>query len=59
MEKVVISGQDMQNVDFYLREAREYGLEVEIVSYALKYMKQDCTIGIVEALSLASAEWIK
>lgn len=59
MEKVIVTGQDMRSVDFYLREAREWGLEVEIVSYALKYMKEDPSICIIEALSLASAEWIK
>ncbi len=58
MEKVTITEQDMHSVDFYLREARDYGVEVEVVSYALKYVKQDPTIGIVEALSLASEEWI-
>ena len=59
MEIVTVTGQDMQSVEFYLHEAREHGLDVEIVAYALKYIKQDSTIGIVEALSLASAEWIK
>ena len=59
MSKVKITEDDLQSVEFYLTEARNHGLIVEVTAWALKFMKEDSSISIQEAMALASSEWIK
>lgn len=51
--------EDLKIVDQYLKEASEYGLQVELVTYALKYMKENPSLTIAEALNFAFLDWIK
>jgi hypothetical protein len=59
MSRINVTEDDLQSVEFYLIEARNHGLIVEVVAWALKFMKQDSSICIQEAMALASSEWIK
>jgi predicted transcriptional regulator len=51
--------QIMENVRIALEDAKEYGLEVEVITWALKYLKEDPTISIDQAISYGYYEWIK
>ena len=42
-----------------LKDASEYGLEVEVVVFALKYMKENPRLTIEEAIGLGFDEWVK
>jgi hypothetical protein len=59
MSRIKVTEDDLQSVEYYLTEAYNHGLTVEVVAWALKFMKQDSSIGIQEAMALASSEWIK
>ena len=59
MGRIKITEDDLQSVEFYLTEAYNRGLVVEVVAWALKYAKEDSSISIQEAMALASSEWIK
>lgn len=50
---------DMQQVDDCLDIAKEQGLEVEVVFWALRYMKQDPSLTIAAAINLGLQEWVK
>ncbi len=49
----------MQAISSMLDEALEYGLEVEVIYWALKYMRENPTISPVEAFALGVTEWVK
>ena len=51
--------EDLILVENMLREAQSHMLEVETVYYALKYMKEDPSISINEAMTLGYLEWTK
>lgn len=51
--------QEMQIINDMLIEAQEYGLTFEVVTFALKYMKEDPSLSIAKALEMGYAEWIK
>ena len=51
--------QIMKSVRIALEDAKEYGLEVEVITWALKYLKEDPTISIDQAISYGYYEWIK
>lgn len=51
--------QQMDAIDSMLDVAIEYGLEVEVIYYALKYMKQNPKISPAEAFTLGVSEWVK
>lgn len=59
MSKVKVTEDDLQSVEFYLTEAHNHGLIVEVAAWALKFMKENSSISIQEAMALASSEWIK
>ena len=59
MSRIKVTEDDLQSVEFYLTEAHNHGLVVEVVAWALKYAKDDSNISIQEAMALASSEWIK
>ena len=42
-----------------LEDAKRYGLEAEVVTFALKYMKQDPTLSISAAITYGYDEWVK
>lgn len=42
-----------------LKGASEYGLEVEVVVFALKYMKENPRLRVEEAIGLGFDEWVK
>lgn len=50
---------DRDWIKFALNEAREHGLEVEVVYDALLTMKEDSTLGIGEAMKQGLYEWVK
>jgi hypothetical protein len=51
--------KDLAIVDIYLTKAEDYGLQVEFVTFALKYMKEDPGLSIEEACQRSFEEWIK
>jgi hypothetical protein len=42
-----------------LDEAKKYGLEAEVVYFALKYMKKNSDLSIIEAITYGYDEWVK
>ena len=50
---------EMENISKLLKNASEYGLEVEVVTWALKAQKTDSTLSIDEAMSIGYSEWVK
>jgi hypothetical protein len=46
-------------VKYTLEEAKEYHMETEIVVWALKYMKDDPTLTIKQAMAYSFNDWIK
>ena len=51
--------EEMQLIGDMLDSALEYGLEVEIIYWALRYMKENPTTSPAEAFALGVAEWVK
>lgn len=50
---------DLATVDYYLTKAEEAGLQIEFVTFALKYMKEDHGLSIKEVCERAYEEWVK
>ena len=50
---------DIDVVETYIRDAEKYGLVVEVVYYALKYMKEHPDRGIDDAMDYGYWEWCK
>ena len=46
-------------VKYTLEEAKEWHMETEVVVWALKYMKDDPTLTIKQAMSYSFNDWIK
>jgi hypothetical protein len=46
-------------VDAILHDARDFKLETEVVTWALKYMKRNPNLTISDAITLAYEEWVK
>lgn len=49
----------MDVIDKQLDVAMEYGMEVEVIYYALKYIKENPTITPAEAFCLGISELVK
>jgi hypothetical protein len=49
----------MKYVKYTLEEAKECHMETEIVVWALKYMKDDPTLTIKQAMAYSFNDWIK
>jgi hypothetical protein len=50
---------DMKVISVLLDEAMEYGLEVEVIYFALKLMREDDAITPPQAFQEAMNEWVK
>ena len=50
---------EMDAVATVLEHSCEEGLEVEVVTWALRYMKNDPTLTISEAITMGYYEWVK
>lgn len=50
---------EMDTISTVLDMAYEEGLEVEIVTWALRYMKQYPHLSISEAITMGYYEWVK
>lgn len=46
-------------VKYTLEEAKEWHMETEVVVWALKYMKDDPTLTIKQAMAYSFNDWIK
>jgi len=53
------SEDEIKNIAEILNQAKEFNLEVEVVVWALKYMKESPRLTINEAITLGYNEWIK
>lgn len=51
--------QEMEAISNMLDTAIDYGLEVEVIYWALKYVKDNPTVSPAEAFALGVAEWVK
>lgn len=51
--------EQMDIIDAQLDIALEHGMELEVIFYALKYMKENPTVTPAEAFYLGISEWIK
>lgn len=51
--------EQMDAIGNMLDVALEYGLELEVIYYALKYMKQNPDILPAEAFLMGVSEWVK
>jgi len=50
---------DLKTIEAVLDQAIEYGLEVEVIYWALESMRQDSNISPGQAMTLGVLEWIK
>lgn len=50
---------ELNAINFYLDEAFEYGLATEVVTFALKHMKDGSKLKPVEAMALGFNDWVK
>lgn len=51
--------EQMDAISEMLDTAIEFGLEVEVIYFALKYMKEDPAVTPAQAFALGVAEWVK
>lgn len=51
--------EQIEAIDKMLDSAMEFGLEVEAIYWALKYIKENPTVTPAEAFALGVAEWVK
>jgi hypothetical protein len=51
--------EQMEVISNQLDKALEFGLETEVIYYALQYMKENPTATPAEAFILGVTEWIK
>ena len=60
--KIKVMGKSLDEFEAIqnaLKGASEFNLEVEVVWYALKYMKENPRLTIEEAINLGFKEWVK
>jgi len=50
---------EMDTVSIALANAYQMSLEVEVVTWALKYMKENPNLTIDEAITMGYSEWVK
>jgi hypothetical protein len=51
--------QDLNHIHSLLTESAKYGLESEVIYFALQYMKNDSSLSIADAFTYGFDEWIK
>lgn len=49
----------LETIEKVLMEARNQGLETEVVAWAMKYMKEHPELTISEAITMGYFEWVK
>ena len=59
MEKDKKVLEEMEAISNMLDTAIDYGLEVEVIYWTLKYVKDNPTVSPAEAFALGVAEWVK
>ena len=50
---------EMDAVEIALQRSREENLDVEVVTWALRYMKENPSLTISEAITMGFYEWVK
>lgn len=50
---------EMDAVEIALQRSREENLDVEVVTWALRYMKENPSLTISEAITMGFFEWVK
>ena len=58
-KKATSTTEDLDLVGSALRYSRTWGLEAEVVTWALCAMKQDPSLSIEEAIKIGFMEWVK
>lgn len=56
---VPVLGDQMELIREVLEKATEHGLQVEVVTWALKAMQEDPELQPYEAIALGYQEWVK
>jgi hypothetical protein len=51
--------EEIKIIGNVIKQSSGFGLEAEVVAFALEYMKQNPTLSIVEAILYGYEEWIK
>jgi len=51
--------QALNTAHLVLEEAKQFGVQVEVMVWAVRYMKEDPSLSVEQAIILASNEWIK
>jgi hypothetical protein len=51
--------EELKIVSNAVKNASGFGLEVEVVTFALKYMKENPSLSIVEAIIMSYEDWVK
>ena len=51
--------EELKIIGNAIKNASGYGLEAEVVTFALKSMKENPQLSIVEAMIMGYEEWIK
>lgn len=49
----------LETIHLYLKDAAQYGLQAEVVYFALKYMKQNPDKNVDDAIAYGYYEWCK
>lgn len=59
MEPENYKQEQLDYIDKALDTAIEYGMEVEVIYFALKYIQENPKISPAEAFALGITEWVK
>lgn len=51
--------QELNYIQSLLKDANEWGLQAEVVTFALKYMKENPKLDICDAITFGYEDWIK
>ena len=54
-----MDAEQLEIISQVLDQALEYGLEVEVIYWALKAMKEDSSLTPAQAMTLGVLEWVK
>jgi len=49
--------EEIDHIGDCLKDAKAYGLELEVITWALKIMKRNPELSVKQAFSAAMAEW--
>lgn len=51
--------EQMEVIDHMLDSAMQFGLEVEVIYWSLKYIKENPNVTPAEAFALGITEWVR